>query len=478
MKLMFICIAGLYAAGYIAFAQPSAAPKSPSSPSQQSSKSTTPQRLSATEEELRRRVTPKISALDFRGALNEINVMIARDSTSPVLYNVRATLHAQLYNFTEAARDYTTIITLEPNNLYAYQSRARLRFEQLNDANGAIQDWTRVVGLDSLNPTAWYSRGAIYLALQKFPEAYNDYSECLRVGSSDNPLVLTQRGLCAMKMKQPSEAMNDFNAAIKATDSSGSRSAVMFETWLYRGSLHLARRKFAEAIFDFDASLLLNDQSGEAYYLRGYAKMLGGRIQDGCIDLSQAKELKYAAANELLDQHCDVVSNLDSLRRYTMPTVTVTAGRSPVEVAMTDSRRLLGRVQSLVANPSIYQQGISPVGSFAFRNPPGMISPFDCNKQRLEMTRPSQINIGCVAQVLQEELRKVPDANVRSMVENIMNTANDLYILETTTVADDTRSTQNISTSQALLIRSRLADQFRELNDFLEKMQSAKTSSK
>jgi hypothetical protein len=64
------------------------------------------------------------------------------------------------------------------------------------------------------------------------------------------------------------------------------------------------------------------------------------------------------------------------------------------------------------------------------------------------------------------------------MVENIMNTANDLYILETTTVADDTRSTQNISTSQALLIRSRLAEQFHELNDFLGKMQNAKTSSK
>jgi hypothetical protein len=64
------------------------------------------------------------------------------------------------------------------------------------------------------------------------------------------------------------------------------------------------------------------------------------------------------------------------------------------------------------------------------------------------------------------------------MVENIMNTANDLYILETTTVADDTRSTQNISTSQALLIRSRLAEQLRGLNDFLGKMQSAKISSK
>ncbi|MFY7997261.1 MAG: tetratricopeptide repeat protein [Candidatus Kapaibacteriota bacterium] len=475
MKFVSLCIVWFYAAAILAFSQQTTSTKPLT---QQHLKHTSSQRLSPIEEELQRRVTPKISKLDFRGALNEINFMIAGDSANPTLYNVRAMLHLQLYNVTQAVQDYDKIIALQPKNIDAYQSRAQLRFEQLGDNVGAVQDLTQVVGLDSANPSVWYSRGAVYQAMQKFDEARKDYGECLRVGNSDNALALTQRGFCAMKLKQTTDAMNDFNAAIKAADSLSMRSPAMFEAWFYRGSLHLQRRKFAEAIFDFDAALRLKDQSGEVYYLRGYAKMLSGRTQDGCIDMSQAKELKYAAASDLIEQHCDVVGNLDSLRRYTMPTVTVTAGRTSAEIAITDSRRLLGRVQSIVANPTLQQQALLPSSAFAFRNPPGMMSPFDCNKQRLEMMRPSQINIGCVAQILQEELRKVSNGNVRVLVENIMNTANDLYILETTASADDNRSTQDVNNNQAALVRLRIADQFRELNEFLEKMQNAKPSQK
>lgn len=439
-------------------------------------------KLSPTEEELQRRVTPKISKLDFRSALNEVSIMIVSDTANATLYNVRAALNTQLYNFADAARDYDKIIALQPKNVYAYQSRAQLRLEHLNNTEGALQDWTRVVALDSLNPSAWYSRGALYQTMQQFEEARRDYTQCLRTGIGENATVLTQRGFCAMKLKQSSDAMNDFNAAISITDSATKRSIAAFDAFFYRGSLHFQRRKFAEAIFDFDAALRLNDQSGETYYLRGYAKMLGGHTEDGCIDLSQANELKYAQAAALIEQYCDVVGNLDSLRRYTMPTVTVTAGRSRVEIAMIDSRRLLGRVTALVGNPSLQQQNVLPTSTFAFQNPPGMMSPFDCNKQRLEMSRPSQINIGCVAQVLQEELRKVPDATVRTMVDNIMNTANDLYIMETT--GQDTRAGtasgvgQDINKNQAMLIRLRLAEQFRDLNDLLEKMQGAKKQTK
>ena len=115
-------------------------------------------KLSPTEEELQRRVTPKISKLDFRGALNEVSIMIVSDTANATLYSVRAALNTQLYNFADAARDYDKIIALQPKNVYAYQSRAQLRLEHLNNTEGALQDWTRVVVLDSLNPSAWYSR--------------------------------------------------------------------------------------------------------------------------------------------------------------------------------------------------------------------------------------------------------------------------------------------------------------------------------
>ncbi len=451
--------------------QKSASQKQPGAPS--SPRTNKSQQLNPTEIELQKRVTPKINKLDFRGALNEVNIMLAGDSTNTTLLNVKATLQMQTYNYTDAVASYGKIIALQPDNLYALQSRAQLRFEHLGDNQGAIQDWTRVIGIDSLNPSAWFARGSIYQANQNYADASKDYTNCLRIGSTDNIYALTQRGICSMKLKQIPDAMTDFTAAIKLADSTTARNT-LFEAFFCRGSLHLQRRKYSESVFDLDAALRLNDQSGEAYYLRGYAKMLGGRTQEGCIDIAQAKELQYAGAEALLEQHCDMVTNLDSLRRYTMPTVTVMAKRSPQEIAITDSRRILSRVQTIVANPFMSAQSPIALTQTGLQSPPGMMSPFDCNKQRIEMTRPSQINIGCVAQILQDELRKVPDNNVRAMVNNIMDVANDLYVLETSNLNDTTNTTQSINNQQIMQIRIRLADQFRELNQYLEKLQPTK----
>lgn len=433
-------------------------------------------KLTPTEEALQKRVTPKISKLDFRGALEEVNVMIIREPENVMLYNVRATLHSSLYKFDDAAKDYDKIIALQPNNVYALQSRAQIRVEHQNNTDGAIQDWTQVLKVDSLNPTAYFSRGALYQTQQKYENAKSDYSSCLRVGNGESILALTQRGFCAMKLKQTDAAMADFTSAIKLGTADSTSRGQLFDAWFYRGSLHLQKRKFAEAIFDLDGALRLNDQSGESYYLRGYAKMLTGRNQDGCIDVSQAKELKYANADELLSKYCDDMPNLDSLRRYTMPTVTVTAGRSPAEIAITDSRRLLRRVQGLVANP-IAQSGFAlPTTGITYEAPPGMLSPFDCNKQRLEMMRPSQITVSCIAQVLNDDLRKVKDGTVRTMVDGIMNSANDLYVLEQN---NSDSSTAQINVNQVQLLRLRIAEQMRELNTYLEKMQGGgKSSSK
>lgn len=434
--------------------------------------STSPQ-LNPTEIALQQRVTPKINKLDFRGALNEVNMMLVSDSTNITLLNVKATLQLQTYNYSEAAQSYSKIIAQQPNNIYALQSRAQLRSEYLNDTQGAIQDWTSVTAIDSLNPAVWFARGSIYQSQQNYADAYKDYTTCLRVGNAENVYALTQRGICSMKLKQIPEALTDFTAAIKLADSTIARNT-LFEAFFCRGSLHLQRRKYAESVFDLDAALRLNDQSGEAYYLRGYAKMLAGRTQEGCIDIAQAKEFQYAGAAALLEQHCDMVPNLDSLRRYTLPTVTVTAKRSPQEIAITDSRRILSRVQTIVANPFLSAQSPAMFSPIGLQSPPGAMSPFDCNKQRIEMSRPSQINIGCVAQILQDELRKVPDNNVRTMVNNIMDVANDLYVLETSNTNDSTNTTQSINNQQIMQIRMRLADQFRELNEYLEKLQPAK----
>ncbi len=449
-------------------------------PTQQPSSkmSATSQKQSKTELELQQRVTPKLSKMDIRGALNEIKSMLASDTSNVTLLTVQATLQTQLYNFNEAAQSYGKIIMLQPNNVYALQSRAQIYYERLNNPENSLRDWSRVVLLDSLNPAAWYSRGAIYQTQQKYEAAYQDFTKCLQVGIPDNIYALTQRGISLMKLRRISEATSDFTAVIKRSESSAVGEA-LFEALFYRGSIYLQNRKFAEAVNDFDRALRLNDQSGETYYLRAYAKMLSGRTEEGCIDAAQSKELTYPSADSLISRYCDFVPNLDSLRRFTMPTVYVSSKRSAQEIAVVASRRLLSRIQGAVENTAL-AQGRMPLGGLGTQTLPGLMSAYDCNLQRLEMMRSSMININCLAQVLQQELGTIADVTVQNHLNRIMSLATDLSLvdvnrqLSTSPDTNDDAPIKSIDESQIAQLRLQIGLEFRQLNSRLESLLPAK----
>jgi tetratricopeptide (TPR) repeat protein len=413
--------------------------------------------------DFRSRVAEKIGKLDFRGAVKELDAAIGKDSTLLAAYVIRADMHLKLYNPNAALADYTKAIALDPRNQQFYTLRAQIRLENKIDFNGAYQDYTRAITLDSLDPMTWYLRADVCERIGAFDSAVKDYSAALRLAGSDSPQILTRRGVCYAELGNDSAALPDLSAAIKAQPA--------FEPLFIRASRLLKQRKFAEAVADFDAAIRFNDKSAQAYYMRGYAKLAGGLAQSGCIDLAEARVLGFANAQKLLDEYCDVMPNLDSLRRYTFAEVVVTAKRSPEAVAITDSRRLLARAASLIANPMPSAlSSLSGVESPAQQLPPGMINAYDCNKMRLEMSRPSQINPYCVMQVLMDELEKVKDATVQSILRDAYNTTQDLYGIETSGSAS--------AATMTIDIRQRLAQQLRELNDFLGKLDSKPNSKK
>jgi tetratricopeptide (TPR) repeat protein len=275
--------------------------------------------------------------------------------------------------------------------------------------------------------------------------------------------VLTRRGVCYAELGRDSLALLDLGVAIKAQAS--------FEPLFIRASRLLKQRKFAESIADFDAALRFNDKSAESYYMRGYAKLASGVAQGGCIDLAQARLLNFPSAQKLLDEYCEVMPNLDSLRRYKFAEVVVTAERSPEAIAIKESRRILTRTMNLIANPMPQSATSLNTGlaSAVQQLPPGMINPVDCNKMRLEFSRPSEISPYCVVQVLMEELQAINDPTAKSMLREAFNTANELYTLESGSASglDGT----------IITTRLRLAEELRGLNTFLEQYNTEKLKS-
>jgi tetratricopeptide (TPR) repeat protein len=403
------------------------------------------------------RVAPRINMMDWRGAVNELDEIIGRDSSNVTAYMLRATMYTKLYNYALAIRDYDKAISLQPKNQEAYVERAMLKGEIQDDYAGAAEDFTTLLKLDPNNDTFWFYRGMNYERLQRYDDAMSDYSMSMMKSGTTNSVTLVRRGVCAMNLKRDEPAVKDFSAALKA--------APTFDPFFYRASIYLKQRKYRESIADFDAALRIDNQSARAYYMRGYAKLGVGQPQDACIDLAQAREFKFEPAQKLIEEYCEGMPNLDSLRRFKMQEVYVTAARSPQEIAIRDSRTMLNRVASLVANPMM-QAPTSIMGTPQRLLPPGQLNPMDCNKMQIQMRRPSEISVYCVVQILQDDLKNVKDATVQSLMRDAFATAQDLYVVESSS-----QTGGSVDASQSQNLRLRLSQQLRELNDFLERME-------
>jgi hypothetical protein len=55
---------------------------------------------------------------------------------------------------------------------------------------------------------------------------------------------------------------------------------------------------------DFNQAIVIDPNLAEAYYSRGFSKILLGQRQSGCFDLNKAKELGKAETHFLIKEFC------------------------------------------------------------------------------------------------------------------------------------------------------------------------------
>lgn len=83
---------------------------------------------------------------------------------------------------------FTKAISLDDSYEKAYASRALVRFE-LENYEGAIQDFEKLVEFDSLNAQYWYDLGINYIA--NFRYGTNDINDfCKGMGAYENVLLI------------------------------------------------------------------------------------------------------------------------------------------------------------------------------------------------------------------------------------------------------------------------------------------------
>ncbi|MEO1287028.1 MAG: tetratricopeptide repeat protein [Chloroflexota bacterium] len=184
---------------------------------------------------------------------------------------------------------YTRAIELNPDFADAYNNRG-LAHRLLGQYHVAVEDLTKAIEIGHAQRLFWftYNRGLIYLDMQLFDEAVNDFSETERLVPDDPELfmTLTQRGIAHMGRRDATSAMADFNRAI-AINSSYTLA------YMKRSTLHQILGNFGAAIEDLSQVVEIEPENEQAHFNRGTVYLNIGNYNAALTDFTRAIELNF-----------------------------------------------------------------------------------------------------------------------------------------------------------------------------------------
>ncbi len=164
-------------------------------------------------------------------------------------------------DFQGAINELTETIKLNSGDYDAYNMRA-IAYSELKKYDEAINDFTKCIEIKQI-PEAYYNRGAAYFAKGDFKVALEDFTQCLKL-SPDNIKALYKRALCYYNAENYQASLKDFNKYI------------------------------ANYSIDY-----------RAYFERALTKIMLGMTEEACKDLYYSKENGITEANELILKICN-----------------------------------------------------------------------------------------------------------------------------------------------------------------------------
>jgi len=209
---------------------------------------------------------------------------------------------AAVDSFNQKARPlHTMYVNCNPNSLTEQQSKAV--FEA---ADTLTQDILASSDI-SLTKDLLLQRAVAHTVVQNYSDAIDDLNTCLEI-DPNNALALWQRAVCSAMQNEFNQARGDdskLKAASAIYDLDKAAQLAPDNPYIYydRGTIHLARGEYEEAIADFTLCIERNANVSEAYYNRGLAHAKAGRNKEGVADLSKAGELGLYSAYSMIKKY-------------------------------------------------------------------------------------------------------------------------------------------------------------------------------
>jgi tetratricopeptide (TPR) repeat protein len=185
------------------------------------------------------------------------------------------------------------VIKKNPQNIQVLMNRGVYK-SFLDDYKGAVEDFTKVIEIDTSNELAYLNRGKSNTNLGNYTEAIDDFTKTIKMKGGRET---EDGGLWYIKIvKNPLPFINNNNdlAAFDVT-----MEEICFERGFARyniGSLRLA-------LNDFYFCVQSNFEPAESYYMLGLIYIAYGNMEEAYLAFNKSRMLGFSDAQEMIDKY-------------------------------------------------------------------------------------------------------------------------------------------------------------------------------
>lgn len=151
------------------------------------------------------------------------------------------------------------------------------------DYQGALEDFDQLIKEEPNNGYAYYSRASALLELNKPQEALDDANRAIELDPSI-PEAYETRGVAKLMRGDQEGALLDFNSAIELDEN-------FVSAYSNRGALKSDLGNYEGALIDLNKAIEIDPNNVRAYQNRAITHDRNGNITDSCKDLKKGSSL-------------------------------------------------------------------------------------------------------------------------------------------------------------------------------------------
>lgn len=281
-------------------------------------------------EHLNMRIDNLIALSQYRIALRQIETLSEKDQPRDEMYERKAFIYLFLEDEFNLGLYVDSLLMLDPRSAVGLDLKGVHLLKQ-QDYVQAIEAFSQAIEADTTFALAYYNRGVAYRYSGKAEQALADLNRSIAI-RQDIPNVFFMRGLMQNDIGDLNSALSDYQRAINID---GTYADAIFnkaytlkalgdytsafqeaekitalesdspQNWNLKGNMQVLFGDYTDAIDSYTTAIHASQNYAEAYYNRGIAKIMDMQIDDGCSDLEQSKNMGFERAMDKMAEFCD-----------------------------------------------------------------------------------------------------------------------------------------------------------------------------